>query len=624
MITPGTEFMKAVDAHIQGWIANNQLNLSFPTKVIYSSHMIPGEGEHKIMDMIREGKVDGDGAHVIYGLDDDLILLSMMAPIDNIYLMREDLGDVIHIDNLKRGVKEEYRNSPSAIDDFVVMSYLIGNDFLPHMPSHGDIGEALDASVRAYKRSGLPIVVNGDVDFPGLASFLTELAREEPSLLKGEAIKEIQYPSPYLQAALTKNVVIGQPTIYNVQTRVETSATFNYDLFREYWYKQALSPKGQPGTIRSITKLLGEDYFNDLVSGDNIIDSITDMCIDYLIGIAWIFRYYNKGMDAVNFKYVYRHHYTPLIGDIAVVASGSEPEDFVGYKEVMYEYISPIHQLLAVLPPQSKSILPKEVQKLMNVNSVIADYYPTYALLDRYGTNKDWQGVLLINFVNIDRIVDAVNKYAKISKRRYKEYDIANVITVERTQEEAAQIVKQRRSGRGRGGGRGRGRGRGRGSRSRSGSRSRTSGGRGRSSYGGRGRSSYGGRGGRGDRGDRTSAGRSSYGRGGRTSGDRGDRRPTERFAPRGSKPGTSRERQGLYPRGRKTVLPPAKPSTSLPKPKPVSKSIVKTGPRRTVRSRPTKTAAKTVKTVKTVKTAKTSRPSKPVAGGIIDIGAFE
>ena len=63
-ITPGTEFMKRLDNFFQRWIVSASKTL--PPKVIYSSHMVSGEAEHKIYEMMRQGEVSGSGAHVVY------------------------------------------------------------------------------------------------------------------------------------------------------------------------------------------------------------------------------------------------------------------------------------------------------------------------------------------------------------------------------------------------------------------------------------------------------------------------------------------------------------------------------------------------------------------------------
>lgn len=50
-ITPGTKFMMELDNYIIRFISTNRDLL--PKKVIYSGHLVPGEGEHKIIDYYR-------------------------------------------------------------------------------------------------------------------------------------------------------------------------------------------------------------------------------------------------------------------------------------------------------------------------------------------------------------------------------------------------------------------------------------------------------------------------------------------------------------------------------------------------------------------------------------------
>ena len=58
-ITPGTRFMTLIDEYIQRFINDNLAvrNNIFPEKIVYSSHLTPGEGEHKFFEMIRSGKI---------------------------------------------------------------------------------------------------------------------------------------------------------------------------------------------------------------------------------------------------------------------------------------------------------------------------------------------------------------------------------------------------------------------------------------------------------------------------------------------------------------------------------------------------------------------------------------
>ena len=87
-VTPGTDFMIKVDGIIREWLRDNRSRL--PPTVIYSSHLVIGEGEHKIFDYLRNRQVADTGLHVITGEDADLIMLALKSPVaDNIVLMRK-------------------------------------------------------------------------------------------------------------------------------------------------------------------------------------------------------------------------------------------------------------------------------------------------------------------------------------------------------------------------------------------------------------------------------------------------------------------------------------------------------------------------------------------------------
>lgn len=94
-ITPGTEFMAKVDKIFEYFIEKKITEdpLWRNTKVLYSSHSDPGEGEHKIMAFIRSLRsspdYDNKERHCIYGLDADLILLSLSLHDTKIIQLRE-------------------------------------------------------------------------------------------------------------------------------------------------------------------------------------------------------------------------------------------------------------------------------------------------------------------------------------------------------------------------------------------------------------------------------------------------------------------------------------------------------------------------------------------------------
>ncbi|PWU94687.1 putative 5'-3' exoribonuclease B [Trypanosoma cruzi] len=95
-ISPGTAFMvkvkNAILTMVQDKLANGD-PLWAGLRVVFSGANTPGEGEHKIIDFLRTQSsypgFNGKGAHVIAGLDADLIFLSLSLHIPHILLLRD-------------------------------------------------------------------------------------------------------------------------------------------------------------------------------------------------------------------------------------------------------------------------------------------------------------------------------------------------------------------------------------------------------------------------------------------------------------------------------------------------------------------------------------------------------
>ena len=99
-ITPGTDFMHRLSIAFRRWIGYKMKTDAFwqqGAEVVFSGPDVPGEGEHKIMDMIRFEQAHdphyapGKYRHCMYGLDADLIMLSMATHEKHFILLREQV-----------------------------------------------------------------------------------------------------------------------------------------------------------------------------------------------------------------------------------------------------------------------------------------------------------------------------------------------------------------------------------------------------------------------------------------------------------------------------------------------------------------------------------------------------
>ena len=137
-ITPGTQFMEELDKNLK--LFADQSN-----NIIISGSNEVGEGEHKIMRFIKQFTTKSQ-SDVIYGLDADLIMLSMLSKNSkNINLLRETIEfglnrhtspfQIFSIAKLSIHLNTCFNQSnidPTAfLKDYVILCSILGNDFIP-------------------------------------------------------------------------------------------------------------------------------------------------------------------------------------------------------------------------------------------------------------------------------------------------------------------------------------------------------------------------------------------------------------------------------------------------------------------------------------------------------------
>ena len=88
-ICPGTEFMQELCLYLEHHLPSLKKQLYHRPKLLLSTVNVPGEGEHKIMDDIRQKfKFEETDSIVVMSPDNDLISLLMLNQNKNVLLMR--------------------------------------------------------------------------------------------------------------------------------------------------------------------------------------------------------------------------------------------------------------------------------------------------------------------------------------------------------------------------------------------------------------------------------------------------------------------------------------------------------------------------------------------------------
>lgn len=121
----------------------------------------------------------------------------------------------------------------------------------------------------------------------------------------------------------------------------------------------------------------------------------------YITALQWTLSYYYRGV--CSWGWFYPHHYAPYISDIKNFKD-------LNIKLDMGRPFLPFQQLLAVLPAASKEHLPRAYHKLMTqATSKVIDYYPVDFETDLNGKKQDWEAVVLIPFIDENRLIDAMD-----------------------------------------------------------------------------------------------------------------------------------------------------------------------------------------------------------------------
>ena len=395
-ITPGSNFMKTLSDSIKLFFKDKLPKLD----IIISSSEYNGEGEHKIYKYMRKhSNYHNASTTIIYGLDADLLMLSLihLNITSNLYLFRETphfissvnsrlkphclyVLDIFEL-NAKLNIEMTNTNSNSNSNsnsnknitlDYIFLCFLLGNDFLPHFPALNIRTNGIQIILDVYNSKQISIIQpDGTINWRDFRKLIEHISLTEVELCKIEATKRdnLEQRLGDLKNKQTEESLMNLPIL---DRAVEKYINIGENGWQKRYYKE-----------------LFDIEIND--------SRKQEICLNYLEGLEWTFKYYTE--DCPDWRWRYKYKYPPLLEDLYKYIPHFSTRFIEQNKN---QPVSQELQLSYVLPVNSLHLLPESISKKLlelNPNNYKSDYTIKYAYC-RYL----WEGHVDLPELNINEL----------------------------------------------------------------------------------------------------------------------------------------------------------------------------------------------------------------------------
>jgi 5'-3' exonuclease len=359
-ITPGTQFMNTLSQRIHAAFSEPAMIRKLNVKhILVSGADEAGEGEHKMFQHLRETASKHDNI-AVYGLDSDLIMLSLIHKFYcyNIYIFREstsfsgnfarksqpDEPLFLNIHKLAKHIMQEMgcnTYNKGRVYDYIFMCFLLGNDFLPHFAAFNlrttgiyTLIELYITHIGSYPNRGFIDEKTNNIQWKWVHLFINECAKVEHKMLVEE---------------------------YKQRTKLE-SMTFCNDDRATMFENTPILLRGDEHYICPEEVGWEERYYKVALDSHRTPEFVKSVCINYLEGLEWVFKYYTHGCP--HWRWKYNYHYPPLMCDLAKYVP-TQNMCFIDFVKTENKPFSPNVQLSYVIPKVNHDLLPKNVQNVL-------------------------------------------------------------------------------------------------------------------------------------------------------------------------------------------------------------------------------------------------------------------
>lgn len=432
-LTPGTDYMERIHQKMTEYLnALKKRNI----KCIYSSYHDEGEGEHKILQYIKANLKSSDSI-VIYGLDADLLFLSLGLGYNyDLYVMREkqifankevDLDEIPEYNYVE--IKQLHiliSNLEISTNDFIVLCYLIGNDFLPGLLTTDVKKGGLDKIFRAWNNLKIKLGIQTEfIDFTNFTndnsqnikivkSYLVEFDSNTNhpyinlKLLKG-VFSELLWTERYVWKNINRDKLLNQDNLEPEEK--EKLAELKEDNKIEQMGKFILGQISSTDFLEKIEFENSHDYYSYYLGISSIdIDKqiIKKMVFDYIGGIEWCIGYYLD--KCPSWTWGYNFMITPTIKDIINFFPQSNKQIEIKYSP---RTLKPVEQLILAIPEETyKYVIEPELINKIKLNKNIGYMLPKTFQIDVNKEHIFWKcqvRIPIVEYVEFEREIKKTN-----------------------------------------------------------------------------------------------------------------------------------------------------------------------------------------------------------------------
>jgi 5'-3' exonuclease len=385
-ITTGSIFMNELSECITEFIKHKiKMNEWKHLDIYFSSEQVQGEGEHKIIHLLKQ--YSSFGSYCIHSPDADLIMLSLASlcthQFKNSYILRENIYQnvnckyfAVNVNLFNDIIINKFKNhvingKKQDLCDFIFYCFFFGNDFLPEIPVMITNKNGIDVLFTLYRDT---LINYGN---------LTSIKNEKVVLNIDSCIYFFEQLSKN-EELLLKNKLNLNKTNENCDNNQKCDFDLNEHKLKFY-----------------------KDKFNFDIKDPIILKKqINNLCKEYLKGTQFVLSYYLY--DIPDWYWFYPFHYSPFFSDIYEYLKYLKTEEntqkinkTLSFKFEKNEPLTPFEQLLAVLPPESSNILPKPFSELMtSKESDIINFYPDTSSI-KVEIKSEYEKTILVPFIDV-------------------------------------------------------------------------------------------------------------------------------------------------------------------------------------------------------------------------------